>query len=459
MLKEHERTFGIFQKSTDIAVSAISWGLAYYIRFIQLPHAESGVGVLFLQLFPFLALLNTYFFHKNDLYKSQRFNSRYREILSVFKAHTQGFLSFVIFLYFLYGEKISRVHLLIYFAIAAFSFILVRISIRNFLRYLRRKGKNLRYILLVGDGKQLVDYIHTVYDFKDAGIRFSGWLEPGKLAGTFDNIEVLDGSLLEKKEEISPDSIVIGYSTKNSHRVEEILKDIHNDIIPIQVLPDLPFSFIGQKVEDFAGVPLISVNTPNFSQIDLFLKRMMDLVLCSIGVLLISPFLAIIAIAVKVSSPGPILFGQRRMGLDGQEFRMWKFRTMKVASDEDQTTEWSNKDNPRKTVVGNFLRKTSLDELPQLWNVIAGDMSLVGPRPEQPYFVDKFRGEIPLYMLRHKMKAGITGWAQVNGWRGDTDLNKRIECDIFYIKNWSLWLDIKIIFLTFWKGFINKNAY
>jgi lipopolysaccharide/colanic/teichoic acid biosynthesis glycosyltransferase len=164
---------------------------------------------------------------------------------------------------------------------------------------------------------------------------------------------------------------------------------------------------------------------------------------------------------VKLSSTGPIFFGQERIGLDGRRFKMWKFRSMKVDGhvNAENIPGWTVKDDPRKTKFGSFLRASSLDELPQLWNVFVGDMSLVGPRPEQPYYVEKFRHEIPAYMLRHKMKAGITGWAQVNGWRGDTSLHERIECDLYYIRNWSLWFDVKILFLTFWKGFINKNAY
>jgi lipopolysaccharide/colanic/teichoic acid biosynthesis glycosyltransferase len=145
------------------------------------------------------------------------------------------------------------------------------------------------------------------------------------------------------------------------------------------------------------------------------------------------------------------------MGLDGKSFTMWKFRSMRM--DGEYRPGWTVKDDPRRTAFGTFLRSTSLDELPQLWNVLIGNMSLVGPRPEQPFYVAQFKEEIPAYMLRHKMRAGITGWAQVNGWRGDTSLHKRIECDLYYIRNWSLWLDAKILFLTFWRGFINKNAY
>ena len=202
---------------------------------------------------------------------------------------------------------------------------------------------------------------------------------------------------------------------------------------------------------------MIVFNEPNFKSFNLFIKRVLDITACSLGLVLISPLLMIISAIVKISSKGPIFYGQVRMGVDGREFKMWKFRSMRT--DDSNHEGWTVKDDPRVTAIGKFIRKTSIDELPQLWNVVTGDMSLVGPRPERPKFVHEFKKDIPAYMLRHKMKAGITGWAQVNGWRGDTSIPKRIECDLWYIKNWSLWLDVSIIFLTFWKGFINKNAY
>ena len=224
-------------------------------------------------------------------------------------------------------------------------------------------------------------------------------------------------------------------------------------------MPDISYSLIGHNIEDFGGVPVLSVNKFDAGVIELSLKRLMDIFGASIGLIFLAPLFLVISLCVKLSSRGPIFFGQERVGVDGRLFKMWKFRSMKIATQGEDLTEWSNKENPRKTKVGDFLRRTSLDELPQLWNVLWGQMSLIGPRPERPHFVEKFRHEIPGYMLRHKMRAGITGWAQVNGWRGDTSLLKRIECDIYYIKNWSIFFDIKILFLTFFKGFINKNAY
>jgi exopolysaccharide biosynthesis polyprenyl glycosylphosphotransferase len=223
------------------------------------------------------------------------------------------------------------------------------------------------------------------------------------------------------------------------------------------VLPDIEYAKLGYSIQNFKGIPVLSINEPNAKSFGLMIKRLFDFILCSLGMLTISPILIAIALLVKLTSKGPIFYGQVRMGVDGKEFKMWKFRSMVIG--EANQEGWTVKNDPRVTKIGNFIRKTSIDELPQLWNVVVGDMSLVGPRPERPVFVDKFRKEIPDYMLRHKFKAGITGWAQVNGWRGDTSIEKRIECDIWYIKNWSLWLDISIIFLTFWKGFINKNAY
>jgi exopolysaccharide biosynthesis polyprenyl glycosylphosphotransferase len=188
-------------------------------------------------------------------------------------------------------------------------------------------------------------------------------------------------------------------------------------------------------------------------------KRCMDAVLSAAALIVLSPVLLGIALLVKASSPGPILYAQERMGLDGRTFRMLKFRSMRVDAESESGAQWTTKGDPRRTPIGSFLRQTSLDELPQLWNVLVGHMSLVGPRPERPFFVQQFRQRIPHYMLRHKMKSGITGWAQINGWRGDTSLTERTACDLYYIRNWSFDLDLRILFLTLWKGFVNKNAY
>ncbi|MCO4756080.1 MAG: undecaprenyl-phosphate glucose phosphotransferase [Bacteriovoracaceae bacterium] len=450
MLKSHEKSFSNLQKVLDIIVVLLSWASAYFIRFNFIPNAELGLELLFIKLSPILCVITLYSFYKNDLYKSQRFSHRYKEVLSVINANFIGSTSFVLLIYFFGADRLSRLTLGLYFLISTFALIAMRIIVRNTLRSFRKKGKNLRHVLLVGNGEPLKKYIESVRFYKDSGINFLAWRDSEGLA---------NGSKIPEESSERPDAVIISYKNKDSYKIEEFLSDHYNDVVPIQILPDFSYSLIGHQIEDFGGIPLISVNQPAQKSLELFLKRGLDFAGSFLGLIVISPLLILISLLVKLTSKGPIFYAQERLGLNGGTFQMWKFRTMKETVDDVDQTEWSNKENPRKTKFGSFLRKTSLDELPQLWNVLKGEMSLVGPRPERPFFVEKFRREIPGYMLRHKMRAGITGWAQINGWRGDTSLEKRIDCDIYYIKHWSFWFDIKILLLTFIKGFSDKNAY
>lgn len=458
MLKKHHKSFQRYQKIVDIALVSFSWFISYLIRFELLSGGQTGLESEFLKIWPFLVTITLTSLHRNDLYKSLRFTSRYKEILNLIKGNFLAVIGLVILLYFGNDERVSRLTIIIYFLLSTTILTVARILMRNFLRLLRLKGKNLRHILLIGNSPLLSDYVNTARAYKDSGIRFLGWIDSNELAVKH-NIKEINIEYSELRNENTPDAVILAYSGASSYKTHEFLSKNYNDIVPVQILPDLSYSMVGHQIEDFGGIPLLSVNQPSFNTFELILKRLVDFLGAGIGSLLISPLLLFIALGVKLTSPGPLLFGQTRIGLNGEEFKMWKFRSMRVAVDGEDTKEWSNKENPRKTRFGDFLRRTSLDELPQLLNVLIGHMSLVGPRPEQPYFVEKFRHEIPGYMLKHKMKPGMTGWAQVNGWRGDTDLNKRIECDIFYIKNWSFIMDIKILFLTLFKGFINKNAY
>lgn len=458
MLQEHRNSFAISQKILDAIIVFAAWMISYYIRFHLMSGGQPGLQMEFVKIGPALAIISLYAFYKNDLYRSLRFTNRYKEIFSVIRGNFVATVGLVILLYFVSDERISRLTILIYLLVSSIMLIANRLAVRNFLRFLRTRGKNLRHVLLIGNSPLLTDYIHTARTYKDSGIRFMGWMDSDGLASKED-IPIINDDYKTFREKASPDSIIISYSGESSVKAHQFIASNYNDVVPMQLLPDLTYSLVGHQIEDFGGIPLLAVNQPTFNPIEIFLKRLIDFLGAAIGSLLISPILIFVTIGVKLSSPGPILFGQRRIGHDGKEFLMWKFRSMKVASGDEDKTEWSNKENPRKTKFGDFIRRTSLDELPQLLNVLVGDMSLVGPRPEQPFFVDKFRNEIPGYMLKHKMKPGMTGWAQVNGWRGDTDLTKRIECDIYYIKNWNLWFDIKILFLTIFKGDAFKNAY
>ncbi|MDE6942036.1 MAG: exopolysaccharide biosynthesis polyprenyl glycosylphosphotransferase, partial [Lachnospiraceae bacterium] len=257
------------------------------------------------------------------------------------------------------------------------------------------------------------------------------------------------------------DEIGITLSLSDYDRLENIVKTcektgVHTKFIPDynSVIPSRPY------LEDLDGLAVVNIRrVPLSNMANMLLKRIVDIVGALFAIVLASPFMLAAAVGVKVTSRGPLIFKQERVGLHNKPFQMYKFRSMEVQNDADEKKGWTTKNDPRVTKVGRLLRSTSIDELPQLFNVLKGDMSLIGPRPERPLFVEKFKEEIPRYMIKHQVRPGITGWAQVNGYRGDTSIKKRIEYDLYYIENWSMGFDFKILFLTFFKGFINKNAY
>ena len=226
------------------------------------------------------------------------------------------------------------------------------------------------------------------------------------------------------------------------------MPDYHN------IIPTKPYT------EDLQGLPVINIRyVPLSNTFNAMLKRIVDIFGAFVAIILFSPVMLFSCIMIKLTSPGPLIYRQTRVGLHNKPFEMYKFRSMEVQTEEKEKKAWTVKNDPRVTGFGKFMRHTSIDELPQLFNILKGDMSLVGPRPERPFFVEKFREEIPRYMVKHQVRPGLTGWAQVNGYRGDTSIRKRIDCDLYYIENWTLGLDFKILFLTFFKGFVNKNAY
>jgi Undecaprenyl-phosphate glucose phosphotransferase len=338
-----------------------------------------------------------------------------------------------------------------------------RLSLRNSLRAIRRRGFNLRHVLIVGEGDAVEILIRRLDKFPELGLRTIGIAthETSTLKA-ISNKSVI-GHFNDIKELISryrPDQILLALPRHQYADLDRILALLKDEVIDLQLIPDIhEYVTLGCAIEDFDGLPIVNINDSPLNGWGAIAKRLTDIIASSFAIILLSPILSMIAIAVKLTSKGPILYGQERMGLDGRTFHMFKFRSMKIDAEDTTGAVWARPNDDRRTVMGSFLRSTSLDELPQLWNVFRGDMSLVGPRPERPVFVQKFRNDIPHYMLRHKVKAGITGWAQVNGWRGNTSLDRRIECDLYYIRNWSYLLDLKIITLTLWKGFINKNAY
>ena len=382
------------------------------------------------------------------------------EITSVMLASLKSVLSFVIILYFFFPSRVSRLTISIFLVIILSALIIERIIIKNFLFRLRERGWNTKSILLVGFGPAMKKYVKD-YSLPAYGLKIIGQFgaEKGKaIPGIHqfkDNLE----KILETKK---PDIVIISFPDSYNEVSQKYTVACYDRISTLMIILDFKFLTIASKVVSLKGQQAIQVNHATLSNFDRMLKRFSDILLSLIGLVLTAPLMLLIALAVKISSKGPIFFSQERVTEGDRIFKMVKFRSMRhdvSAVAINELPGWTVKNDPRVTSFGKFLRKTSLDELPQLFNVFVGNMSLIGPRPERSELVIGFGQKIPGYRLRHKVKSGISGWAQVNGWRGNTSPLKRIEFDLYYIQNWSILFDFKIVFLTIIKGFINKNAY
>ncbi len=382
------------------------------------------------------------------VYRTSRVHGRSWKYGTILAVNTVAVVTAAAALFLFRLEDFSRGVLGLYYIISTAVLMTKRVLMHWYLRSIRRKGYNLKHILLVGGGKLAEQYMRNVEENPDLGLRIDEHLIPGP-------------GMLEKLEQMlyrtGIDEVILALSI---HELEITMEVIHVcekcgtkiSIVPFynDVIPSNPM------IDKVGSVKLIRLRTtPLDEPFNAFLKRTVDIVGSGLLLLLLSPFLLIIALLIKLSSPGPVIFRQKRVGLNKKAFMMLKFRSMRENSRQD--TAWSGKEDDRRTAIGSLLRKTSLDELPQLWNVLKGDMSLIGPRPEIPCFVDQFRETVPLYMLKHQVRPGITGWAQVNGYRGDTSIPERIRCDLWYIENWSFGLDIKILFRTVFGGMVNEE--
>ncbi len=422
MLKAHSRLLEHLALAGDLCLIAACWVSAYAIRFHLLRVTDvPPFRDYALQLVPVLIVWG-FAFHAFDLYRPSRLGSHLSEWFDVAKASTLGVLV---------------------------------------LRFARRRGYNQRYAIVVGGGEPAVEVLRVLRRRPDVGIRVLGLLSdkaetPGvdapRLGGLEDIRAVLD------RQQV--DIVFIALPHSEYPRLTSVLNEIGDDPVAIHFVPDVfGLASLRGGVEEFESIPFVHLRESPLYGWNRVAKRVLDLIVGGGALVLAAPVMLAIATALKLVSRGPVLYRQERMGLDGQRFRMLKFRTMRVDAERETGPVWARPDDSRRTRLGAFLRRWSLDELPQLWNVLRGEMSLVGPRPERPSFVEEFRRRVPGYMLRHKVKAGITGWAQINGWRGQTSIEKRIEYDLYYIERWSLGLDLKILLLTFWSGFRNRNAY
>lgn len=450
----------------DALVIAASYTLAFYIKF-KSGLMDSYLALKITEYFEILiAVVPVYLllYRMCNLYSAKRSSNRSEEILNIFKANTAGLILFMMALYIFKLSHYSRSMIFIFYVLNLFFETLVRFSVRKLLYYFRRKGYNKKYILLVGYSRAAEEYIDRIQSNPQWGYVVRGILDDSVPRGTiYRGVKVIGriDNLLIILPENKLDEIAITLSLDSYGRLEDIVglcekSGVHTKFIPDynRVIPSRPYT------EDLQGLPVINIRyVPLTNTVNQIMKRTMDIIGASLAIILFSPIMLLELFAVKFSSRGPIIFKQERVGRHNKLFQMYKFRTMEVQRSEENGHGWTQKDDPRVTGIGKLLRKTSLDELPQLFNILRGDMSLVGPRPEQPVFVEQFKEEIPRYMIKHQVRPGMTGWAQVNGLRGDTSIKKRIEYDLYYIENWTLGLDVKIMFLTLFKGFINKNAY
>ncbi len=466
MLRAHSRLFEHLALAADLVLVGACWLSAYALRFYVVgpPLVTPDIPPLsdyLIQLVPILLVWGIAF-RSFGLYRPRRLGSRLSEWVDVAKASTLGVLVLVAGMAFLFKEyEYSRVVILYFWAMSIVTLSLWRATFREGLRFARRHGMNVRRALVVGSAGPAAEIVAALRRRPDVGVQVLGLVgdqaEHGPShapwLGKFEELRaVLDREIV--------DIVFVALPHADSARLSFVLQEIADDPVTIHLVPDVyGLTSLRGGIEEFEGVPLIHLRESPLHGWNRLLKRAMDVTVGGLVLLATAPLLGLIALGIRLTSPGPVLLGQERMGLDGRRFTMLKFRTMRVDAEAATGPVWAAADDPRRTRLGALLRRFSLDELPQLFNVLRGQMSLVGPRPERPVFVDEFRRRFPGYMLRHKVKAGITGWAQINGWRGNTSLEKRLEYDLYYIERWSLAFDLWILAHTLWRGFFDKNAY
>jgi Undecaprenyl-phosphate glucose phosphotransferase len=467
VVKQKHQLFEFLHMLADLFAVSVCWVASYWLRFRSdfLPPVKGVPRIedYLVMLIP-VCLIWGFVFRSMGLYRPMRGVRRTREILLLVNANGFAILLLIAFV-FLFREKdfeFSRLVFLYFWAIVTLGTIAQRSCLRFCLSELRRKGFNLRYLLVVGAGRVAGDVIVRIREHRELGIQLLGCLsldgEPGggpegtPILGSYEDL----GNLLKR---INVDQLVVALPLQDNHLLPTVMRQIGDSLIDVKIVPDLyQFVSLGGAIEEFEGLPLITVQTSPLEGVGVVVKRAFDLAIGVPVAIVSAPLCLLIAGLIKLTSRGPVLFKQERVSYDGTRFSIYKFRTMRVDA-ERSGPGWTRPNDDRVTVLGRFLRSTSLDELPQVFNVLRGDMSIVGPRPERPVYIDEFRRRIPRYMLRHKVPAGITGWAQVHGWRGDTSIDRRIEHDLYYIEHWSLYLDIKILVMTVFRGFMNKNAY
>jgi Undecaprenyl-phosphate glucose phosphotransferase len=468
MLKKHAQFFKSLFFISDLVTLSLAWVLSYFLRFytnlISPPILGTPPLSTYLEFVLPLCLIWGWVSKKIHLYRPRRIDHLLHETFDMVKSLSFTLIILIGIIYLLRRFEFSRLAFLYFWVIAIFGLTTIRILYRKTLKILRKRGYNQRYALIAGTGLLGKKILEKVELHPELGIQVIGYLtsDQEEVGQRVRNIPVLGAyrdleNIMNKKK---PDLFFVALPIYEYDHLGDIINELRGHLADIKVVPGA-YEFLGLRggVDELDGLPIVSLQSSPLYGWNSVFKRAFDLGFGSLILVMVSPLMALIALLIRLTSKGPVLYRQERVGMDGHTFEMLKFRTMKVDAEKETGPVWAKENDPRRTGVGTLLRKTSLDELPQLFNVLRGEMSLVGPRPERPNFVEEFRNKVPSYMLRQKIKAGMTGWAQVNGWRGNTSLEKRIEHDLYYIQNWSMGFDLRILMMTLWKGFSNKSAH
>jgi Undecaprenyl-phosphate glucose phosphotransferase len=451
----------------DLAATFLALAAAYWLRFdAEIIPVTKGVppASAYLRLFPFIAVLWPLVYYFHGLYQVRRNRSSVEEGFAVLVGTALATLLLIGIATFLRGFDYSRAVLLLFFASDVLFVFAGRTAIRRYLEEAWRHGYGIRRVLVVGAGRLGRAVVDKLAEHPEAGLRAVGFVDddPGKQGLAYRGVPIVGetadaGAIVESK---GVDAVFLALPLEAHRAMLAVLKDVARTVADVRVVPDLLQHITFRAgVEDLDGLPVVHLTQVPLTGWMSLVKRTLDLVIAATALVLLSPLFAVIGLAIRLSDGRPVFYRQRRMGLDGRPFEIVKFRSMRLGAENESGPTWAGPEDPRRTRVGRFLRRWSLDELPQLVNVVKGEMSLVGPRPERPEFVREFKERFPQYMVRHRVRAGMTGWAQVHGWRGATDLAKRIEYDLYYIENWSLALDVKILWLTLRYGLRHRNAY
>jgi Undecaprenyl-phosphate glucose phosphotransferase len=464
VLKERRLWLVLALAAGDAVAGAVALVAAYLVRFrADMIPAPLGIPPIepYLSLLMLLLPLHAVSLRAVGLYEYRHERTKADEAFVVVQGATLATLLLVAGTFFFRTFSYSRWFMLVFWAFDVVAVFGVRMAIRDVVRALRRHGRFVRRALVVGAGELGQEVVRRLRGHPEFGVRVVGYLDDRFPAGErFEGKEVLGGceAITRVLADYRVNQIFLALPLEAHHDVLKVLNAIEGELVDVKMVPDvLQFVTLRAAVEELEGLPVISLAQSPITGWARLLKRGMDLGLATSGLVVLAPALGLIAFLIWLSSRGPVFYRQERTGLDGRLFDIVKFRTMPAGSERGSGPVWSSRGDRRPTRLGRTLRRFSLDELPQLWNVLAGDMSLVGPRPERPFFVHQFKTMIPQYMLRHKVKAGLTGWAQVNGLRGDTSLEKRIEYDLYYIQNWSLALDVKILLLTLYRAWQHRH--